>query len=281
MNAYPFNDLKRLKTSVLKHYGTIAVMQRSIADWGGNMAAFGIVLVANTLANAVPLGGQTTGEISDRYPSLFTPAGYVFSIWGLIYLALIFFVVWQALPAQRNSVLLQRMRLPFQISCLCNAAWIFAWHYDQLVLSLVIMLVLLWTLVTIYRRVNLHHQPQARGERFCLYLPFSLYTAWISVALIANASAIQLAYGWEGAVVSPVTWTVLKLAAAGTVAVGVLFRFRDSAWMLVVVWASLGIAFKHADTAIVYGAALLLGLLGLGLIALQLSGLARDRYGSF
>ncbi len=245
-------------------------MQRSITDWGGNLAAFIVVLIANTLANAVPLGGQTTGEISDKYPSLFTPAGYVFSIWGLIYLTLLAFVVWQAMPAQRDKSLLATLRLPFQISCLCNAAWIFAWHYDQLFLSFGIMLGLLWMLVSIYLCLNRNRAAASVLERIVLYLPFSLYTAWISVAVIANASTIQINYGWDDVGFSALTWTVVKLAIAGTLAVGVLFRFRDPAWMLVLVWASFGIAFRHADTSVVYGAALLLGLLGLGLVILQL-----------
>ena len=245
-------------------------MQRSISDWGGNIAALLIVLIANTLANAVPLGGQTTGEISDKYPSLFTPAGYVFSIWGLIYLMLLVFIVWQAMPRQRQNPSLAALRLPFQLSCLCNAAWIFAWHYDQLFLSIAIMLGLLWMLASIYLRLNLERTAASLLERIVLYLPFSLYTAWISVAVIANASAIQINYGWDDVAFSPLTWTVVKLAVAGMLAVGVLFRFRDPVWMLVLVWASFGIAFRHAGTPVVYGAALLLGLLGLGLVVLQL-----------
>lgn len=245
-------------------------MQRSITDWGGNIAALLVVLIANTLANAVPLGGQTTGEISDKYPSLFTPAGYVFSIWGLIYLMLLVFIVWQALPAQRQNPLLATLRLPFQISCLLNASWIFAWHYDQLLLSMLIMLGLLWMLVSIYLRLNFKRTAASLIERIVLYLPFSLYTAWISVAVIANASAIQIHYSWDDVAFSAQTWTVVKLALAGTLAVGVLFRFRDPVWMLVLVWASFGIAIRHADMSMVYGAALLLGLLGFGLILLQL-----------
>jgi hypothetical protein len=255
----------RMSTTTMNEPGTA----RPLTDWGGNILALLVTLIANTLANALPLGGQTTGEISDKYPSLFTPAGYVFSIWGLIYLTLLVFICWQALPAQRVSQKLANLRVPFQISCVCNAAWIFAWHFDQLLLSLVIMLALLWSLLSIYRLLHLNQYSPPGMERWCLQLPFSLYVAWISVALIANASAIQIHYGWDEVFVSATTWTLIKLAVAGAIAVSVLYTFRDRVWMLVIVWASLGISFKHADVGVVYGASMLLALLGIALVAIQ------------
>jgi len=244
-------------------------MNRNAADWGGNIAAFIVVIAVNAMANGVPLGGQTTGEISAKYPSLFTPAGYVFSIWGLIYFGLAAFVVWQALPGQRANGRLAAIRTPFVINCLGNAAWIFAWHYDQLLLSVVLMLVILGTLVQIYRRLGAGTTEMPAAERWFARLPFSIYTAWITVATIANISAVQISQGWEDAGIDAVTWTLIKIALAGTIAVTVLFRRRDIAFTLVAVWASAGIAVKQAATPEVAGAALVIALLGVLLISAE------------
>ena len=115
-------------------------MQRPLSDWGGNLGAFALTILLNVLSNALPINDQTMPEISARYPSLFTPAGFTFGIWGLIYLALLVFVVWQALPAQRTSAKLARISVPFKINCLANASWIVVWHYDLLALSMLVML---------------------------------------------------------------------------------------------------------------------------------------------
>lgn len=244
-------------------------MNRRVVDWGGNILAFVIVMVVNGMANGVPLGGQTTGEISAKYPSLFTPAGYVFSIWGLIYLGLAAFVIWQALPAQRSNERMAAIRIPFVVNCLANAVWIFAWHYDQLVLSLIFMLVILGSLVQIYRTLNIGRSDSPAIERWLVHLPFSIYTAWITIATIANFSALQINMGWDDALVDAATWTIIKIGLAGAIATTVLFRRRDIAFALVAVWASAGIAAKHVAVPMVAGAASVVATLGLLVLAME------------
>ncbi len=244
-------------------------MNRSTADWGGNILAFVVVIVVNSMATAVPLGGQTTGEISAKYPSLFTPAGYVFSIWGLIYLGLAAFVIWQALPAQRANKNVAAIRVPFVASCVCNALWIFMWHYDFLALSLVLMVGILVSLIQIYRSLNIRLSDAPAIERWIMHLPFSIYTAWITVATIANISAIQINSGWDDVGFDAVTWTIIKIAIAGTIAATVLFRRRDVAYVLVAVWAAFGIAVKQAATPPVASAASVIAILGLLLIVTE------------
>ena len=172
---------------------------RSLTERLLNVLAYVLMIVVNTLANALPIGGQTTGEVSARYPSLFIPAGYVFSIWGLIYLLLLGFVIYQALPAQSRNSRLRAIHKPFLFSCAANAAWIFSWHYNQVLLSFALMLGLLTSLVFIYRhnQVYVNQQTMRAHHRgivyLCVCLPFSVYTAWICVATLANLSALQLA----------------------------------------------------------------------------------------
>ena len=245
-------------------------MVRATSDWAGNVGAFLIVITVNVMANALPIGGQTTGEISDKYPSLFTPADYVFSIWGLIYLGLSVFIVWQALPAQRMNRNMAAIRIPFLVNCVSNVGWIFVWHYDLLALSLILMFFILGSLIQIYNALNIGLSNAPATERWIVHLPFSVYTSWITVATIANISAVQIAQDWDDLGIDAVSWTIIKIAIAGTIAVTVLFRRRDFAFVLVVLWATFGIAIKHAATPMVSGASYSIALLGSCLIVSEL-----------
>ena len=240
-------------------------MTRKINDWGSNILAFTLVIIINALANIIPLGGQGTGAVSAKYPSLFTPAGYTFSIWGLIYFALTAYVIYQALPAQRNNQLLAKITPWFLLSCVANSGWIFAWHYDALVISLLLMLVILVSLLRIYFLLT----PASGGQRWFINLPFSIYTGWITVATIANASALQTAMGWNDVIMSATSWTQFKLALAGAIAATIVSRRGDLAFILVISWAALGIVVKQAATPAVAGAASTLVILSLMLVVYE------------
>ena len=235
-------------------------MKRSVTDWGGNIAAFGLVIVMNVLANALPIGGQTTGTVSAKYPSLFTPAGFTFGIWSVIYLGLAAFVIWQALPGQRGNRTIAQVSPLFVANCAANIAWLFAWHYEQLWLSLLLMVAMLGTLFMIYRVVTSEY-PKTPSDLLILRMPFSIYFAWITIATIANLTVVQVAMGWEAAGLSAVNWTLLKLAIAGTIGAVVVARIKDIAYILVIAWAAYGVASNQADTPAVAGAAATLALI--------------------
>lgn len=224
------------------------------------------VLVVNTLANIVPINGQQTGEISDRFPVLFVPAGYVFSIWGLIYALLIAFTVYQALPAQRENPRLRRIGWLFALSCLWNCVWILCWHYNLFPLSLVVMLALLGTLILIYQRLDIGREKVARAEQWLVHVPFSVYLGWITVATIANATDVLYALGWNGQPLNPEIWAMVMLIVATALTLYILMQRRDIAYGLVIVWALVGIFVKQTETPVVA----LTALLGGGIVAVLL-----------
>jgi hypothetical protein len=236
-------------------------MQRSLSDWAGNMVAFAITILVNVLANALPINGQSMPEISARYDSLFTPAGFTFSIWGVIYLALLAFVIWQALPAQRQNRKVAGISPWFKLNCLANALWLVVWHYVLLALSMLLMFVILVTLIRIYAVLIATIETAPFTEHLVLYMPFSLYTGWIVVATIANASILQTAWGLDDAGIGAIDWTLLKLALAGAIGATMLLRFRDIPFALVVAWAAFGISVMQSGTPAVSGAATTLSLL--------------------
>ena len=235
-------------------------MDRKIGDWGGNIVALILVITVNALANILRFGGQTTGEVSDKYYSLFTPAGFTFAIWSLIYLLLAVFVVYQSLPAQRGDERLARIGPWFKAGCAANVLWMFTWHLEWIGVTLLLMVVLLVTLIQIYRVLDIVDVSAPAGQRWLVQLPFSVYLGWISVATIANASAMQSALGWNYAILEEVSWTLLKLAIAGSLAAIVTLRRHDVAYGLVIGWAAFGIGAGQAATPAVAGAAFTLSL---------------------
>ena len=244
-------------------------MERKLGDWGGTIGAFILVILVNYLSNALPLNGLTQKDISDKYDSLFTPASFTFSIWGVIYLALTAFVIYQALPAQRNNALVARVSKLFILSCFANIFWLIVWHYNFLVLSVIIMLAILAILIAIYRALGITNTQASWKHRLFLQLPFSLYLGWITVATVANISILQNGMGWDDALMSATNWTLLKLAIVGSICAIVVLRRADSIYALVIAWAAYGIMSKQADTPAVAGAALLIALFAIILSAYE------------
>ena len=212
-----------------------------------NIVALVAVLVVNWLATSLPINGVTPGEISDSVPSLFTPAGYVFSIWGLIYMWLLAYVAYQALPGQRGSAFVERIGYWFAISSFFNVAWIFSWHYQQFVLSLLLMLGLLGSLLVLYVRLGVGREAVLMRDRLLVHAPFSVYVGWISVATIANFSVLLYTAGWSGFGIAPAVWTVIVMLVATGLGIAMVVDRREIAYPLVIVWALVGIAVQRMD----------------------------------
>lgn len=208
-------------------------------------------ITVNVLANVLPINGLNTGEISDRFEVFFTPAGYVFSIWGLIYLGLIVFSVYQALPAERENGTLRAIAPWYWLASAANIVWIFLWHYEYFAVSIVAMLVLLLSLIMIYLRLDTGRKPVSRAMRWLVQVPFSIYLGWITVATIANITPVLWLNDWSGFGISAQAWTAIVLAVAVVIAAAVAFTRADVAYLLVLVWAFAGIAVKHPDVPLV------------------------------
>lgn len=206
-----------------------------------NLVTYLIVVLINALANALPINGLNTGEISDQFNALFTPAGYVFSIWGVIYLALGAFAVYQIFPQQSNNQRIKQIGPWFIISNVFNSLWILAWHYQQFILSFFIMIGILVSLIVLYTRLGVGIQKPPAIERWLVETPFSIYIGWISVATIANASVVLITLNWDGFGISAAIWTAIMISIAGVLGVLMSFLRREIAYSLVLIWAIIGI----------------------------------------
>ncbi|MGP4074942.1 TspO/MBR family protein [Halobacillus sp. K22] len=206
-----------------------------------NLLAYLLVVIVNGLANALPLNGQTTGEISNRLNVLFTPAGYVFSIWGVIYILLGIWVLRQFPSSRRELPIYQAVSSLFVLSCILNSLWIFMWHYNFFGLSVIVMLLLLLTLIRLYVKAK------AVDASFLDRLPFSVYLGWISVATIANISYFLTYIEWNGFGISASIWTFILLIVATLLAFYILITKNDWVYPLVFVWAFVGIGIRNQD----------------------------------
>jgi translocator protein len=221
-----------------------------------NIVALIVMIAVNVLATTLPIAGRDTGEISDMFPVLFTPAGYVFSIWGLIYIGLTAFVVFQALPSQRDNPRFERVGYWFAANAFLNALWIFLWHNLLIPLSMLVMLGILVTLMAIYQRLEIGRTKVRAAEKWLGRVPFSIYFGWISVATIANAAVMLYDLGWRGQPLTQEIWTVLVIAVATAIGVFMITKRREVAFPLVLVWAFYGIYVKQQDVQTVPIAAL-------------------------
>ena len=212
-----------------------------------NIIAFALTVLVNTLAGSTTiLGGKLTAQISDANPTLITPAGYVFSIWGIIYILLGIFVIFQVLPSQKGKDYQREIGWLFVLSSLLNIVWLFLWQFEYLTLSVIVMFLLLATLIAIYLRLNIGKSKVSLPEKLAVHLPFSVYLGWITIASIADVSVTLVSVKWDGFGISQETWATLIIIIALLITLLVIATRKDVAYGLVVIWALLGIAVKQS-----------------------------------
>jgi translocator protein len=226
----------------------------------GNTFLFLSVIVVNFLANALPINGMNTGEISDLYPSLFTPSGITFSIWSVIYLSLFAFVIYQWKIQDRSYF--SSLSKWFMLSCILNMSWILVWHNLLPALSVVVMLAFLFVLIKLFlivHKVGL----TSRREYFLIRLPFTLYLSWICVATIANIAAWLTSLHLINSISTQEILTIVMMLVASILALVVVLRFKDYAFPAVTLWALTGIALKGIAVITPAAIAIAVSLLGI------------------
>lgn len=237
-----------------------------------NIAGLIVVLVLNSLSNGTLVPGASVGDISDSFPSLFTPAGITFAIWGMIYLLLIGFAIYQARDifssTKKEMPFLQLIGPWFLISCIANSAWLFPWLLQRPLIALVLMALLFASLLMIYLQLEIGVQPVSRAEKWLVHAPFSMYLGWITVASIANVSIALVAAEWSGFGLSAQTWATIMVSAAGVIGFGVALFRADLVFALVIIWALFGIVTaRGADTVAAGERIILAAYVSMGVVA--------------
>ena len=210
--------------------------------------AFLAVVAVNALANILPINGYNTGEISAFYPNNFVPAGFTFSIWGLIYLLLLLytitltiFALHKPLAEHKAHAYIDSINHWYLFSCILNITWIICWHYLQAVASVIVMLLMLYSLLQVFVKGKAILKSFPLYLQFLLGAPFTVYLGWISVATIANITAYLVKTGWQGGPLQPDIWSAIMITIAIVLALFILLRFRVAGFTLTVAWALWGI----------------------------------------
>lgn len=221
-----------------------------------NTVFFLLHLVPSQLTQLELFNGQTIGEVSAKYPALFTPAGITFSIWGIIYLGLTAFCIYHLVKAYKEPARheanedLQRLGFLFMLNNLATGAWTIAWVSEQLVLSVVLMLIQLITLLLIHLRLDIFDRSRSTTSLWFTQVPLSLYYGWIIIATVANISAALVGLGWDGFGLSEGLWTMIMIVEATLIVVFVVFSRSNPVVGLVGIWALYGIILKHRELGI-------------------------------
>ncbi|MEM2098897.1 MAG: TspO/MBR family protein [Candidatus Bathyarchaeia archaeon] len=216
-----------------------------------NIIAFIITLIINGLSNTTLIGGKTTAEVSNSYPTLITPAGYVFAIWGIIYALLGIFLIYQAFPSQKDKNFQKQINGFFILTSTLNAVWLFFWQNELLPISIAIILGLLASLIAIYLRLKIGKSTVSLKEKLCVHVPFSVYLGWITIATFANIAVTLVSIGWDGFGLSPETWAILILTIALILDLLVTATRKDIAYSAVFLWALAGIAVNQTANPLI------------------------------
>lgn len=216
----------------------------------GNSLAVIFTIIVNALANILPINNKYTGELSDSLPNLFVPSGITFAIWGIIYVLLIVFIIYQInsfIKKQKTDVI-EKISIYFILASLGNIIWIFLWHYEQVVLSLLPMLLLFFGLLMIYQRLEIVNDKTSIKEKLAIQVPISVYIGWITVATIANVTGALVKLNAGGLFLGEEIWAILVIAVATIITILIILRRKDIVYSLVVIWAFLGIVIKRLQS---------------------------------
>jgi len=236
-----------------------------------NLIGFIATVIVNFLAVTLPIGLGTTQELSDAIPNLFVPAGITFSIWSIIYIFLGLFSIYQMRDIFKSDKIemkyLDNIGYFFIIGSLANVLWIIVWHYKLVPLSLVFMIVLLISLLLIYIKLNIGKSDASKMEKIAIHMPFSIYLGWITVATIANVTAVLVVLGVSSFGVLAEILTIIVIIVAVLITFAMLLLRKDYIYSFVIVWALLGIFINQvksnltiAVTALISGVLILVGI---------------------
>jgi hypothetical protein len=232
-------SLQHIDSDLLRQLATIA------AVFGG--------IVINIWSNLNPPGGLNVGQISNTLfaPVQIIPANYAFAIWGLIYLGLIAFGIYQLLPAQRENPSLQRSGWLLVMASIAQAGWIYLFLARLFPWSVAAMLGILLPLMGMYLRLGIGQHPVSRQERWFVHYPISIYLGWITVATVVNVALALHSLNWNAWGIAAPVWTVIMIVVSGAIAAIVTRQRRDMAYPLVIIWALVAIAVRQVNAPLI------------------------------
>jgi hypothetical protein len=212
--------------------------------WIALVAVF-LNIVVNYYSNIRPFNNKTMADVSNENPTLFTPAGYAFSIWGLIYLSLVIYVISSLFPGQKDKDIFDRLSLPLIVISMLSLVWVIIFSYELYALSVLIIAIMLVLSLILFVRANnwvLEHNKDK-----WLKLPFGLYAGWLTVATIAAVSVWLYHMGWRGGMLSEADWAIILLIVTLIIGIAVSCKTNNFVYPMVISWAAFAIWVARRD----------------------------------
>jgi hypothetical protein len=233
-------------------------------------------LTINILSNFFPPQGLNIGEIANTILRgvQITPANYAFAIWGLIYLGLIAYGIYQFRPARQGDPIIRRVDSLLIIACIAQIVWVYLFTSRLFWLSVVAMLAILIPLIGAYLKLGIGKERASRERKWLAHVPFSIYLGWISVATIVNIASALYISAWDGWGISAEGWTAIMLVVGGGIAAIVAIQRADIAFTLVFIWAYVAIAIRQWDSPSIWITAIVVAIV---LAALLVFGSMRSK----
>lgn len=224
-----------------------------------NIIAFVATVFVNYLSNTGAINNTTIGQISEASQNFFTPAGYAFSIWGLIYVMLLGFVIYQSrslFTKVRDDEFILKTGWWFVLSCFANIMWITFWLYGFMEYSILAIFVLLYSLLKIVMSNRMELWDAPISIIAFLWWPFVFYSGWVTVASIANVATYLTSIDWNGWGISETSWAVIMIIIAGILNLVVTWKRNMREFAMVGVWAIAAIAVANweASETVAYAA---------------------------
>jgi len=216
-----------------------------------NLVFFIVAFIVSQMSQFNLIGGNTMGDVSAKYESVFTPAGITFAIWGVIYIGLFAFTIYHLIQAHKNDLhaeanqVVQKIGYYFVANNLATTAWVFAWLYEYIALALVLMIIQLYTLIKIHIKLKIYDPQKSVASKLFTQVPLSLYFAWICIATIANASSFFVYINWDGGGINASAWAIILIVIATLLSVFIISFRQNPYFGLVVLWALYGIHLKR------------------------------------
>ncbi|MEH6769693.1 tryptophan-rich sensory protein [Maribacter arcticus] len=213
-----------------------------------NLMSVILVIAVNYISQIMEFNGTTIGEISSRYVNLFTPASYAFAIWGIIFLALLAYGIFQvrrAFFSEKESIFIEQTGYWFVLANILNCCWVFAFVYNYTGLSVLIMFGILISLIKIILNTNMERWDAPISTIAFVWWPICIYSGWISVATIANISAYLSKLNWNGGILSEQAWTISMIVVAIILNLLMIWKRNMREFALVGIWALFAIYIRH------------------------------------
>jgi len=209
-----------------------------------NSVAVIVMIAANIVFEVLPLNGTTTAQVSGAHDTILTPPGFTFVIWGLIYLGLFLNVLFQLglFYTQRdadNPDLIYAVNALFPIACITDIVWLVMWHYELILLSLIVIVLLWFALVFIYWR--LFPEIRTTKERVFMLWPVSLFLSWISAAALLNLTVVIHDSSPDMLGLGMLPWSMAVLAILFGITEFFIIKYADYVFGLTALWVFAGI----------------------------------------